>query len=208
MKPHRKLFVILSPAALYAGIILGMHGFHSGWVALLAYHAGICISLTLAKAWPSRRRAGSRLNLPVTRALVVAGLAAGPLIIILWRFMELPGTSMGQALAGVGLQGWSWMGFALYYAAVNPWLEEIFWRDSYSRLAPGWLSDILFSGYHLFVMVLLVRAAWLPVAFVVLCAISAAWRVSVKRSGRLATSVFSHLAADISIVSAAAWLLR
>lgn len=205
--PRGSAFAALSPVLLYGGLAAGLYGLRSGWAGILGYHLAICLALTLGRGWGGGRALLRGWGVAIGLGLAVAAATAGVLVALLWPVIRLEAVTMGSGLASVGLVGAPWIAFMAYYAVVNPWLEELFWRGFYpSRVRPGLVADLLFAGYHVMVMVLFVKLPWALLTFAVLVAVAFVWRAVARRQGGLAVPVASHMAADVSIVAAAAFL--
>ncbi len=183
---------------------IGLHVLHSGWASILAYHAGMCLLMWAGGGWPAAEPLARGWTWKEGAACTAFCASVGPLIFLLWPLAADPAVPLRAVLAGLGLQGASWWGFAAYYVLVNPLLEEAFWR--------GWLAsdarhpsaiDALFSGYHAAVLVLFVDWPWVLFAFACLATAAWLWRRIVMRRGGLAIPVVSHLVADVSVIAAA-----
>ncbi|MFC1498158.1 type II CAAX prenyl endopeptidase Rce1 family protein [Verrucomicrobiota bacterium] len=200
---------ILSVMAMYGAIIAGMHFFRSGWIAILGYHVVICFILTVRSRWGLTRKLVSGWNGRWGLGISMVCLSAGLLIYFLWPYMCIDGLDLKSALASVGLEGNLWIGFMIYYCLVNPLLEELFWRGYFpARAKYSWSADFLYSGYHVFVLVLFVKWGWVVLAFVVLACVGRFWRKMADRCGGLLVPVLTHLLADISVIAAACLLAR
>ena len=66
----------------------------------------------------------------------------------------------------------------------------------------GWMAHLAFAGYHMLVLMSLLKSVWLGVGFVVLVGASACWTVLEDQRGRFVPYV-THAAADTSIILAA-----
>ncbi len=205
----RALLIGIAPLLLYGGVLIGMYGLGSGWAAIVGYHIAICAIITLGQGWSEARaliRGWSR-----TLGLLMIGmcLVSGGVVFVLWPLIRHEHVTMQSGLAAVGLESWPWLAFIVYYSLVNPWLEELFWRGWYpGQLKWPVISDLLFAGYHVFVMVLFVQLFWALVTFVVISGAAFFWRFLTRRYDGLLIPVISHLAADVSIIVAAALLSR
>jgi membrane protease YdiL (CAAX protease family) len=194
----------LSPILLYSGVLGGLFLLRSGWAAMLCYHAAILavLGLTGGGARASAALRGWRRSLG--GPMLVVCLASGAALALLWPWIRRDGTDLGDVLAGLGLEGLAWVAFIAYYTIVNPWLEELFWRGWYpDQVRRGVVADVLFAGYHVFVLLHFVGLAWALVAFGALATTAAAWRWIARQTGGLAIPCVTHLAADASIIAAA-----
>jgi len=201
--PGRWSWASLAPALPYAGVLSGLYLLGSGWAAIVGYHLAMCCVLTIARSWAE----GAALvrGWHTLFGLGMCGLCAtsGALVFVLWPVIHLGGVSMSGGLAAVGLEGWPWLAFIAYYSLVNPWLEELFWRGWYPmKLGRPLVADVLFAGYHVFVLVLFVQLSWSLVAFGVLVAVAFIWRCLARKHGGLLIAVISHMVADVSVIAA------
>lgn len=197
----------VAPLLPTGAVLIGMFALRSGWAAIAVYHLGILGFLAAA----SDRRRGLRLGRGSRwLGLAVPVAASGGLALAVgWPWFEPDPAALPRAMTGLGLSGGAWISFAIYYALVNPWLEEIFWR--------GWLAprtgrlhwqDFAFAFYHAVVLTFFLEIGWIAVAFAVLVGAAWAWRWMTRAWSGLAGPIATHLAADLGIVAAAAWLLR
>ncbi len=194
---------------LYVVVFVGLYIFKNAWTAILLYHLGIVLLLII----------GSRKNLiksifagwDLTVGLIAVAVCAlsGPAILVCWEYMRLDQSALGTVLGNFGLHGWSWYLFIIYFATVQPLLEELYWRrfPGRSRKWPCF-TDLAFAGYHILVLVWFIKWPWVTAAFVVLVMAGWTWRRIMHRFGGLAVPILSHIAADISIVTAVGLLLQ
>lgn len=188
----------------YGAVVIGLYVLRSAWAALLIYHLGI----VLVMVYQARISRWKRLFLGVhpggVFSAVVVCLLSGPLVFVLWRFMALEAAmNPGAVLAQYRLSGTSWVCFLVYFVALNPALEELFWRD-YLRSSLRKLSvlDSAFAGYHILVLCLFIKWPWVIVGFCVLAIVGCLWRrLSIAHPG-LAVPWISHTVADASILIA------
>jgi hypothetical protein len=184
----------------YLAVWLGLYLFHSGWAAILGYHAGIILLVTLAKAWP--KLSDFHPNAPMWKVALFAltGLSAGVVVYFLWPFVYVS-PAFSDALLDWGLTPRVWPVFILYSGLVNPWLEEIFWRGWLGSAAthPIW-QDFIFGGFHLVILAPFISLFWMAIALLILAFSGWLWRqVDRVEQSMLATSLF-HMAADVSIL--------
>lgn len=195
---------IIAPTVPYVAVIAGMHFLRSGWTAVLSYHIGMCLVLSVAGGRPLARKLVSGWNGRIGVIVILMCSLGGPLVYWLWPHMSLEYLDLRSGLVAVGLARGSWLCFVVYYCLVNPWLEELYWRGFLAaNMNYGGLSDILYSGYHVLVLVLFVKLSWVVVALIVLTCVSRLWRQLAARYDGLLIPALSHLAADISIITAA-----
>ena len=184
----------------YITVGVGLYVFNNAWVAVLGYHAGIILLVTLAKAWPKWDEFRPQAPIWKTILFSLTGLSAGASLYFLWPFIHVSPRLFG-ALADWGLNPSSWPLFIAYGALVNPWLEEAFWR--------GWLGsanrhpvlhDALFAGFHLVILAPFFPFFWLVVAFLVLAFSGWLWRQVNRAEQSMLASTLFHMAADVSIL--------
>lgn len=183
----------------YLAVFLGMIIWRSAWGALLGFH------LALLPLLVTRRQTYSpRFLAPVSLKLILpvafAGLSAGLGLWLIWPSAGLPADYPAR-VAALGLTGLAWPFFIAYFALVNPWLEEPYWRAVFSSPSPSpALVDFLFAGYHLIILSLFVGPLWMLLAFVILSTASWFWRQVSRYTGSLVPAALSHLLADFSIL--------
>jgi len=184
----------------YLAVWLGLYVFGNAWAAILDYHAGILLLVTLAKAWPGRE--AFRVSAPLWKILLfgLAGCSAGILLYALWPYLQFS-SLLGEVLLQWGLQPNAWPLFIAYGALVNPWLEEIYWRGWLGSAAKKpILRDFAFGGFHLVILARFLSPIWLAVALFILTFSGWMWRqVDRVEQSMLAASLF-HMAADVSIL--------
>lgn len=185
----------------YLMVGLGLYLFHSAWIAILAYHAGILLLLWIAKFKIS---SPFRITIPFWKLLTFAlmGASAGIAMVFLWPYVFVSPV-LTQTVEQWGLTRIAWPFFIGYSALVNPWLEELYWR--------GWLgsatrspvpNDAFFAGFHLIILAPFVSSVWLVVVFITLATASWLWRQVTHRAMSFLPSALCHLVADVSILLA------
>jgi hypothetical protein len=178
---------------------------HSAWLATGGYHLGMAIGLGLAR-WPIRRP-NLRWRRPVQLLVgfsCLSSLLAGLLIVALWPWLvEWPNLTLEPFLSAWGLTAHRWSSFGWYFCLVNPWLEEIYWRDWLGHTpARTWETAAWFAGYHGLVLLPLLHWEWIGLVLVILTITGWWWSQLVKLGSGLAGPVLCHLAADVSIILA------
>ncbi len=186
----------LSWAALpYMAVAAGMIFLRSAWAALIGFHLAMLPLLLPGRQTPPLPLASVSLRrlLPVA----LTGLVAGLLAWLLWPWLRLP-PDLSVRLALGGSSGWL---IVAYFSLANPVLEEFYWRgrlgSASSILQP---VDFLYAGYHLLVVGLFLSPAWNLAIFVILVAVSWAWRQLTRRFQSLLPAVLCHMLADFSLI--------
>jgi hypothetical protein len=197
---------LLEPLLPYAATVVGLHGLHNAWTAVLLYHAGIVVVL----AFRARRvsPSGSRRRWPPLATLTVwLSAASGVFLYLLWEKARVDGLVMTRALSDLGLDGASWWLFVVYFSVVHPPLEERYWRpveDTRVRKGLTW-KDLAFAGYHAIPLLFFLKAPFVIVACAGIVVGAALWR-RLAAAGAPSAAVASHAIGDISVMMAAAAL--
>lgn len=138
---------------------------------------------------------------------IVLGFCAGLAVCILWKYIALDGIDIYLKLASIGMNDLIWKIFMIYYIIINPPLEELFWRNLLSKETDtNFLYDILYAGYHIFVVVLFIKIFWVLITFIILFSVGYIWRRISKRNQGLLIPYLSHLAGDISLMVAVCFI--
>jgi len=193
----RRFELALRLVAPYLAVLVFWVGFHSAWLALLAYHAQILLWLRI-RGWTPV--GDVRLSLKSFAAL--PSVLAGPVV-----FFLLPAISradIAEWLSSYGLSGWSLLLMVFYFGIVHPPLEQQHWSPLRSELPL--LSHPTFAGYHVIVLHTLLPGVWLASTFAVLLVASVMWQQMERRTGGLTVPIASHIMADLGIVVTAVLL--
>jgi membrane protease YdiL (CAAX protease family) len=179
---------------------------HGLWAATLAYHAVIALGvMAVAPARLGARPLGWRLGvaaLGVAAAVAAAAFAVRPM----WDFTPAFARWREWGLAFPHAIGW-----LAYYALVNPWVEELYWRGTLCSPAVGAhigrraalvLASGGFVGHHAVVLV----ATWGPGPGVALCmpvlAAGIAFTLLRVRTAGLWWPLATHMGADVGLACA------
>lgn len=190
----------IAPSLAYLAVGLGLFLFHSAWGALLGFHAVIILSLLTAKPdiplsslFKSRRVKWILLN------ILLCG-SSGISLYFLWDVFGFASDFPAQ-VAALGLNASNWLMFIAYFALVNPWIEEYFWR--------GWLgndtkglhtSDFVYAGFHALIMIGRVRTGSIIFGVGVLVFAGWLWRQIAREDGGLLAPALGHMMADFTIL--------
>ncbi len=183
----------------YLAVFFGLLTLHSAWGALVGFH--LALLPILVPCWktifPRRFAAVSKYVLWLAAGV---GLSGGLGLWLVWPYAGLPANFPAQA-AALGLSDLVWPFFIAYFALVNPWLEEAYWREALtsSSLYPVPV-DFLFAGYHLIILSAFVGPVWMAFALLVLTAAGWFWRQVSRYTGSLLPATLSHMLADFSIL--------
>jgi membrane protease YdiL (CAAX protease family) len=196
-------------AVPYAAVIIGLYILKNAWITIGLYHIPIALFLIGGdrKGLLKKIRTGS--NCKIAAVSIILAAMIFPIIFFCWRYMQLESVHLNTALADFGLHGASWFFFMIYFSIIQPFLEELYWRG-YLQSNHRYFSwaDFAFAGYHMLVLGLFIKPAWLVIAFIVLTGAARVWRYIAYKLQGLAVPLLSHVAADISIVAVTNILIR
>lgn len=195
---YRWLPAIFTP---YVCVAVGMYLLGSAWAAMLGYHA-VAVVLTVMHEKKEIFRLVPKGFKPIF-ALVILPLsaAAGFVLWLVWPYMFVDSTGIWNSLTVFGLPKSVWPVFALYYALVNSFVEEIFWRGALRNVRPHVVVDLGFAGYHALVLFAFVSVPWAVALAATLYPAAWMWRQVAKRTGGLALCIASHVVADVAIAA-------
>jgi membrane protease YdiL (CAAX protease family) len=200
MTRSKTLLRKLAPFLPYFTISIGVFLLHSAWLTLISYHAGIVVLLLVERQGLSTLRVLPKRQIGLACAAGAFGLSGGIVLYLLWPSLGIP-TGFGASLSRMGLSGIGWFGFILYFSIINPGLEEVYWRGYLGSASHAMtLNDLLFSGYHLLVLVQFLKIPWLFLVFIVLAFAGWAWRQFARLGDGLLVPVISHFIADLAVI--------
>jgi membrane protease YdiL (CAAX protease family) len=192
----------LAPSIPFITIPVGLFVLHNAWIALLSYHFGMLAILYADRQRVQIKAIVKSRSYRFPLIMVLFGLAGGALLYVLWPFLNIP-EGISQYMNSLGLSQNNWMFFFIYFVAVNPWLEEFYWRGYLGSSARRpVINDLLFASYHLIVLTGKMDIIWLPVVFLLLISGAWLWRQVNRWNGGLLSSVASHGAADFAVMLA------
>ena len=103
----------------------------------------------------------------------------------------------------LGLTGSTWPGFIAYFALVNPFLEEYFWRGFLGNYTYSlYVSDFLYAGFHALILVGKVQTISILGSLITLILAGWFWRQIAREDQGLLAPVLGHMAADFTILLA------
>ena len=186
----------------YLAVGLGIFVYHSAWGALLGFHAAIILSLLIVKP-----------NLPLSvlwkntkiiwilLSVLICG-SSGVTLFLTWdRFGFVP--DLSAQIETLGLTASTWIPFIAYFALVNPFVEEFFWRGYLgSDTRSLHISDLLYSGFHGLILIGKVQAGSILFALSLLVLAGWFWRQVFREDKGLLAPVLGHMAADFTILMA------
>lgn len=193
----RKVIFSMIWLAPYISMIIGLYAFNSAWLAFILYHLSIIFFVRKEKLSPLIKGWDWKIGI----GAIVFGLLGGIILYLLAPSAGVDSFMLSPILDRLGLQGFWWLLFVIYHFTVNPWFEEIFWRQKLGKSSKRLVkNDFFFAGYHVLVLALFLQWMWILLAFVILLTAAWLWRQLARRYEGLILPVLSHMAADASIM--------
>lgn len=192
----------IAPIPVYLAVIIGVFWFRDAWVAVLGFHFSIIISLLYAKP-----------NIPVAilfkstnakwiiLSILLCG-SSGVSLYFLWHLLGI-GNDISEQTLALGLNPRNWLFFIAYFALVNPFIEEYFWRGYLGDATHNlYISDVIYAGYH--ALVLIGKAHWISIMFSIAVLTLAGWllRQIAREDHGLLAPALGHMSADFMILAA------
>ena len=211
MKKHAKLkesvssvFICgskwLTPVLPYAAVGLGLFWSRNAWAALLGFHLAIVLSLLLARSQVPIEILFQGYRL---RRVVLSIFLSGSVGIVLYLFWSSFGiaSDLSTHIESLGLKASNWIPFIAYFALVNPFIEEYFWRGYLgSPTRSLHLSDFVYAGFHAMILAGNMPVASIVTSLALLVLAGWFWRQLGREDGGLLASVLGHMAADFAIL--------
>ena len=192
----------IAPLLAYLAVGLGLFVFHSAWGALLGFHAAILGSLLIAKPGIPISILIKSTNVKWIFLSVLLTGTSGIALFLLWDWFQVA-DDLPMQLARLGFTSSSWVPFITYFAAVNPFLEEYFWRGYLGDPAETlYSSDLLYAGFHSLILIGRVPPGSILFALVMLTLAGWFWRQISREDRGLLAPVLGHMAADLTIILA------
>ena len=189
----------IAPALVYLAVGIGIFYFQDAWLAILGFHIAILSSLLIA-----------RPNIPVSilgknhnkRWIILSVLlcgSSGVTLYFLWKYFGVR-ADLSVQVEALGLNSRSWPLFIAYFALVNPWIEEYFWRGYLGSSTKGlYRSDFLYAGYHALILIGKLPVGPILYGLAVLVLAGWFWRQIIREGQGLVAPVLGHMAADFTI---------
>lgn len=192
---------------VYLSVAVGLFVLQDAWSALLGFHLAIIVSMLVAKPdIPIKVLFTSRSVKWSLLSVLVCG-SSGLTLYLLWDKFGIA-QDVSTRVAGLGLDQSNWIAFIAYFALVNPFLEEYFWRGYLGSVTRNvHISDLLYSGFHGLILINKVQPVTILYSLVVLVLAGWFWRQVMRADGGLLAPVLGHMAADLTILVAVYWRL-
>ncbi len=191
----------IAPLLAYLAVGLGLFVFHSAWGALLGFHIAIIGSLLIAKPNISFAILFKSKNFKWILLSVALCGSSGVALYFLWNVFSVASDITAQ-VETLGLNSRTWIPFIAYFALVNPFIEEYFWRGYLGNAAKRLhCSDFLYAGFHALILIRKVPIVSILFGVFALAGVGWLWRqIARKEDGGLLAAVLGHMAADFTIL--------
>ena len=192
----------IAPTLAYLAVGLGLFVFHSAWGALLGFHIAIIGSLLIVKPNIPVSILFKSINIKwIFLSILLCG-SSGIMLYLLWDSFGFA-NNVSTQVESLGLNAHTWIPFIIYFAVVNPFVKEYFWRgylgNESKRLHP---SDFLYAGFHGLILIGKVQPVSILLALSALVAAGWSWRQILREDRGLLAPVLDHMAADLTILIA------
>lgn len=192
----------LAPCLAYLAVGIGLFLFDSAWGALIGFHAAIIMSLLIAKPEIPLKILFYNNHFKWIPVSVILCGSSGLTLYLLWNYFGFSANLPAQ-VESLGLNRANWIPFIAYFALVNPWVEEYFWRGYLgSNTTRPYISDFLYSGFHGLILIDKVQTASILFGLMVLVLAGWFWRQIARKDQGLLAPVLGHMAADLAILLA------
>ncbi|MBI5842580.1 MAG: CPBP family intramembrane metalloprotease [Chloroflexi bacterium] len=192
----------LAPLMAYVTVAAGLFWARSAWGALLGFHIGLLSILFIERPPLLFGALFKGFHPALLIGCVLLSASSGLTLYFGWPIFSIS-PNLAADLASIGLTPAVWSAFIAYFALVNPWIEEYFWRgylgDPSSKILP---VDFYFAGYHLLILFGRTNWAWMLVSLLTLAGVAWLWRQVYRKTGGLLIPLLAHMAADLSILTA------
>jgi hypothetical protein len=193
----------IAPALVYLAVGIGIFQLHSAWGALLGFHLAIIGSLLIARPdFPVTTLFKGTNNKWMFLSILLCG-SSGISLYLLWNAFGVVNELPAQVQA-LGLNATTWPAFIAYFAVVNPFVEEYFWRGYLGSPTKSLhVSDLLYAGFHGLILIGKVPGYSIMFGLSVLVLAGWLWRQIARADQGLLAPVLGHMAADFSILMTA-----
>lgn len=190
----------VAPALAYLAVGVGIFFFHSAWGALLGFHVAILLSLLIAKPKTPFSVLWKNTNPKWILLSVLLCGSSGVTLYFAWnRFGFSP--DLSTQIESLGLTYSTWIPFIAYFALVNPFVEEYFWRGYLgSDTKSLHISDFLYCGFHGLILLGKVQISSIVLSLTLLVLVGWFWRQLYREDKGLLAPVLSHMVADFTIL--------
>lgn len=192
----------IAPILAYLAVGVGIFQFHSAWGALIGFHVAIVSSLLIARPNIPIKTLFKNNNFKWILVSIFLCGSSGLTLYFLWNYFGFA-VDLPAQVASLGLDRSNWIAFIAYFALVNPFIEEYFWRGFLgSNTTNTYVSDFLYAGFHGLILVNKVQTGSIFFGLAVLVFAGWLWRQIAREDGGLLAPVLGHMAADLGILTA------
>jgi len=192
----------IAPTLAYLAVGIGLFLFHSAWGALVGFHVAIIISLLIARPNIPVTVLFKSTNLKWTILSVLLCGSSGISLYFLWDTFRFANDLPAQ-VAALGLNSSNWLTFIAYFAIVNPFVEEYFWRGFFGNPTKSlYVYDFIYSGFHALILIGKVHTYSIIFGLSVLVFAGWLWRQIAREDHGLLAAVLGHMVADFTILMA------
>ena len=191
-----------APILAYLAVGIGLFQFHSAWGALLAFHLAIVLSLWFAKPdLPISILLKSNSIKWIVTSILICG-SSGITLYFFWSYFGFA-NDLPRQVESLGLNAFTWPAFITYFALVNPFIEEYFWRGYLgNRTKVLFIYDFIYAVFHALILINKVRTGSIVYGLVVLTFAGWFWRQVAREDHGLLAPVLGHMLADFTILMA------
>ena len=192
----------IAPALAYLAVGIGIFLFHSAWGALVGFHLAIIVSLLIARPKLSTTVLFKSTNFKWILVSVLLCGSSGIALYFLWDKFGFANDLAAQVQA-LGLNSSNWFAFIAYFALINPFVEEYFWRGYFGNPTKSlYIYDFIYSGFHALILIGKVHVYSIIFGLSVLVFAGWLWRQIAREDHGLLAPVLGHMAADFTILMA------
>lgn len=192
----------VAPILAYLAVAVGLLWFHSAWGALLAFHLAIIASLLLAKPRIPIHILFKSNNIKWIMASILICGSSGITLYFLWAYFGFT-DDLSRQVESLGLNALTWPAFITYFALVNPFIEEYFWRGYLGNPTKGLtIYDFIYAGFHALIVINKMRPGSIVYGLVLLTLAGWFWRQIARKDHGLLAAVLGHMMADFTILMA------
>ena len=192
----------LTPFLPYLAVAIGLFWSQNAFWTLIGFHIAIILSLLLARSSIPIKLLFKSKNIRWAVLNILLCGSSGISLYFLWSYFGVVDNLSGQ-MEALGLTSSTWPVFITYFALVNPFVEEYFWRGYLGSLTRGlYASDFLYAGFHALVLTNKVQTGAILYSLTILVLAGWFWRQLARADEGLLAPVLGHMAADFTILMA------